>query len=183
MVGLSTVRIAVLLIAVSSAISGCGGLSPELEGNGSADTFTATGVVKTPGGAGVPGVSVSFGTFGTAITNADGTWTKSGLSGIVEVQFPVEDISDITLRRDGDTYDSTFDDADVIFLQVPIPIGTSVPFMGNQATETSMAIKKSTRSGSFPFLGIVKFEIEFISDGETTDYSSNELIDYTLTWD
>ena len=71
--------LAVCLFALALSSIGCGGGGPK--------TYTVSGTV-TDGAAG-PGlaeVTLSFsGDYGTATTGADGTWSKSGLSGTVTV--------------------------------------------------------------------------------------------------
>lgn len=47
--------------------------------------YAVTGSIIDDGGQGVPGVLVDFGSFGTATTALDGTWSKSGLEGLVTI--------------------------------------------------------------------------------------------------
>lgn len=78
---LRNVLLPILLLLVALVVAGCGGGTPS-----GPSTYTVSGRITNPATEqGIPGVTLSFGSSGTATTNDDGTWSKSGLTGSVTV--------------------------------------------------------------------------------------------------
>lgn len=69
--------IGIILVAVSGCFGGSSVSTPS--------TYTVSGRVTDLQGNPIPSVGLLFGSFGTATTDADGRYTKSGLSGTVKV--------------------------------------------------------------------------------------------------
>lgn len=77
-----------IFIGMSLILFGCGDSSVKT-GDGPSN-YAVSGIVEDENGVPIPGVTLSFGAFGVATTDAQGRWSKVGLSGSVLIQ-PAKD--------------------------------------------------------------------------------------------
>jgi len=85
---IATVNASGLVTAVANGTTSVSATTDGISGSASATVayfFTVSGSVVDDVGEGVAGVSIDFGSFGTATTGLDGTWSKSGLEGRVTI--------------------------------------------------------------------------------------------------
>ena len=87
-VSIVTVNASGLVTAVANGTTSVKATTDGIPGSASATVayfFTVSGSVVDDVGEGVAGVSIDFGSLGTATTGLDGTWSKSGLEGRVTI--------------------------------------------------------------------------------------------------
>lgn len=80
--------VSLMILGLVVFLAACGG-SPSQVGVGPSQ-YSVTGTVVDKEGDPIEGVTLSFGSFGVAVTDAAGRWSKDGLSGTVTIQ-PAKD--------------------------------------------------------------------------------------------
>ena len=72
----------VIMVVASLFLTGCDNQAPQTS---LSSTYSVAGVVENDSGNGIEDVTLNFSGFGTASTESDGTWQKTGLSGSVTI--------------------------------------------------------------------------------------------------